>query len=126
MRVLLAVFLTLGLGAKALLAEESRPNPSEIKQFVADPVKPPQSDHFKDFKITQKDFEIILRDYYSVEEEHWRHGYSHVAGGDRTGHVILKDGKKVKWMVRPGGLAWLEFENSKKLYLAREKTKWPL
>jgi len=53
-----------------------------------------------------------------VEEEHWRHGYSHVGGGDRTGHVILKDGKKVNWMVRPGGLAWLKFENGKKMYLA--------
>jgi hypothetical protein len=59
-----------------------------------------------------------------VEEEHWRNGYSHVTFEDRTGYVILKDGRKVKWVVKPGGLAWLEFPSGKKMYLAAEKTKW--
>jgi HEAT repeat protein len=106
--------------AKTLI-EAGRLNPKEIKEFVADPINQ-QPDYFKDFKIAQKDLEIILQDYYLVEEGHWKHGYSHVAFGDRTGHVILKDGKKVNWMVRPGGLAWLKLESGKKLYLAREWT----
>jgi hypothetical protein len=104
--------------AKALI-EAGRLNPNEIKEFVADPIKLP--DYFKDFKIMQKDLKTILSDYYLVDEEHWKHGYSHVGMGNRTGHLILKDGKKVDWMVKPGGLAWLKFENGKKLYLAEGK-----
>jgi hypothetical protein len=126
---------------------ESRPKPEDVKEFVADPIPPSPSvfkvtpkdveikthpdiadphpgsldGYFKDFKVTQKDFEAILRDYYQVEEEHWKNGYSHVGEGDRTGHVVLKDGRRIKWMVRPGGLAWLEFPSGKKMFLVREK-----
>ena len=92
-----------------------------MKEFVADPVASSPSDSFKDFKVTQREFEAILKDYYQVEEDHWMHGYSHVAFGDRTGHVTLKDGRTIKWMVKPGGLAWLEFPSGKKMFLAASK-----
>jgi hypothetical protein len=109
--------------AEKLRAEENRPSSSEINEFVADPIPAVQSVDFKDFKITQKDFENILTNYFEVQEGEWQHGYSHVAFGSRTGHVVLKYGQKINWMVKPGGLAWLEFPNGKKMYLAASKVK---
>lgn len=102
-------------------AEETRPKPDDVSQFVADPALSTHPDEFKEFKVTQKAFEAILKEYYQVEEDHWMHGYSHVAFGDRTGHVTLKDGRTLKWMVKPGGLAWLEFPSGKKMFLAASK-----
>lgn len=64
-----------------------------IKEFVADTFR---ADYFKDFKITQQNFEVILKDYFQVEKEHWKHGYSHVAEDNWTGHVILKYDRKIK------------------------------
>jgi hypothetical protein len=115
------MLLFIACGVSGYCAEELRPKPDDVKEFVADPAPASASDYFKDFKITQKDFEIILKDYHQIDEEHWKHGYSHVAFGDRNGHVILKDGRKIKWMVKPGGLAWLEFPGGKKIFLAANK-----
>ncbi len=126
MRFLLAIVLTVMSGATALHAEDRRPSPTDIKEFVADPIPALGSDYFKDFKVTQKYFNSILKGYFEVEEQYWKNGYSHVAFGNRTGHVTLKDGSKIKWMVKPGGLAWLEFPDGKRMFLAAEKTKWPL
>lgn len=124
MRLPLSMMLVAACGACAYGAEEVRPKPDDIKEFMADPVhRGPASEYFKDFMVKQKDFDAILNDYHRVEEKHWKHGYSHVAFGDRTGHVILKDGRTIEWMVRPGGLAWLKFPSGKKLFLAREKTQ---
>ena len=64
--------------------------------------------------------------YHQVGEEHWKHGYSHVAFADRTGQVTLKDRRTIRWLVRPGGLACLEFPGGAKMYLAAEKTDWPV
>jgi hypothetical protein len=100
--------------------EAARLNPDEIKEFEADAFKD-VTGTFKDFKITRKDLEGVLRDYYVVEKEHWLHGYSHVGLADRTGRIVLKNGKKVEWMVKPGGLAWLKFDDGKKVYLAESK-----
>ena len=124
MRFLVGILLAAALGAGTLRADGSRPKPNDVIDFVADPISSAGSDYFKDFKVTQKKLDTILNKYFQVEEEHWKNGYSHVAFGDRTGHVIMKDGRKVKWMVRPGGLAWLEFPSGKKMYLAAEKTEW--
>jgi len=118
MKLLSMLLAVATFGAALVQAEETRPSPSEIKDFVADSFR---VDYFKDFKVTQKDFEAILKDYFQVEEEHWKHGYSHVAEGTRTGHIILKDDRQIKWMVKPGGLAWLEFPSGKKMFLAASK-----
>lgn len=124
-RLILSIILMVACGALAYGAEGVRPKPDDITKFVAEPIASNNLDYFKDFKVTKKDFSVILKEYFQVEEEHWKHGYSHVGLGDRSGHLILKDGSKVRWTVRPGGLAWLEFPRGKKIYLAREKTEWP-
>ena len=99
-----------------------RPKADDIIEFKADLV--PARGHFKDFKVERNDIEEVLRTWYQVSQEHWRHGYSHVALEDRTGTIKLKDGTTIRWMVRPGGLAKLTFKDGTALYLARELTAW--
>ena len=98
-----------------------RPTPGDIRDFVADPIPQAPLDTFNNFKITQESMEVILKEYSTVDREHWLHGYSHVGFGVRTGYLILKDGEKIKWMVKPAGLATLEFQNGTMLYLAGVK-----
>ena len=99
--------------------------PGQIKEFVADlRLARHYSSHFKDFKITQKDIEKILNNYHTVSKAHWLHGYSHLEGEDRTGYLILKNGEKVEWLAKPGGLATLKLANGKMIYLAKDLTKW--
>ncbi len=99
-----------------------RPKPGDIIEFKADPVD--ARTHFKDFKVERKELEDILSTWYQVSQVHWQHGYSHVALGDRKGTIKLKDGATVSWMVRPGGLARLAFQDETVMYLARELTPW--
>ena len=102
-----------------------RPGPSDISAFSADPIpESPFGHHFDNFIIKQADLETVLNDYYAISREHWEHGYSHVLDGRRTGILILKDGIDIKWMVKPGGLATLEFRDGTVTYLARELTPW--
>jgi hypothetical protein len=98
------------------------PKAGDIAEFKADPVS--ARTHFKDFKVERKELEDILLTWYRVSQEHWRHGYSHVAFADRTGTIKLKDGTVIRWMVRPGGLAKLTFQDGTALYLAKELTPW--
>ena len=98
------------------------PKPGDIGEFKPDLVS--ARTHFKDFKVERKKLEDILLTWYRVSQEHWRHGYSHVAFGDRTGTIKLKDGTAIRWMVRPGGLARLTFQDGTTLYLAKELTPW--
>lgn len=83
------------------------PAEKEIEQFTADKVRP--NVHFKDFKVDKADLLKTLRDYHVIPKQDWKHGYSHVAGEDRTGTIALQDGTKIEYMVRPGGLATLAF-----------------
>lgn len=99
-----------------------RPKADDIIEFTTDPV--PERGHFKDFKVERNDIEEVLCTWYQVSQEHWLHGYSHVALGDRTGIIKLKDGTTIRWMVRPGGLAELIFQDGTVLYLAKELTPW--
>ena len=99
-----------------------RPKACDIIEFKADLI--PARGHFKDFKVERNDIEEVLRTWYQVSQEHWQHGYSHVAFEDRTGTIKLKDGRTIQWMVRPGGLAKFAFQDGTALYLARELTAW--
>ncbi len=98
------------------------PKPGDIIEFSAD--SHPARNPFKDFKVERKDLEEVLSTWCRVSQEHWQHGYSHVAFGDRTGTIKLKDGSAIKWMLRPGGLATLTFQDGTVLYIARELTPW--
>lgn len=105
------------------------PQPDNITEFKADPAPPKgvlrtAGTRIGDFKITRKDIENILRTWHQISKSHWEHGYSHVANEDRTGTIKLKNGTTIRWMVRPGGLATVTFENGTKLYLAEELTHW--
>ncbi len=107
------------------------PGPGDIAQFSPDlPTESGGRDslsaaaHFKDFKVERKDLEEVLHKWHRVSQDHWQHGYSHVALGDRTGTITLKDSTAVRWMVRPGGLATLTFQDGTMLYLAKELTPW--
>jgi hypothetical protein len=95
------------------------PAEKDIESFYPDPVRPDV--HFKDFKIDKTNLGMILRDYHVIPKQDWKHNYSHVGGEDRTGTIVLRDGKKIQYMVRPGGLASLTFLDGRKLYLARAK-----
>ena len=94
------------------------PVEKEIDRVTPDPVHRGPNDYFKDFKIEKSDLLKILRDYDVIPEREWLHNYSHVAFGDRTGTITLRDGTKFKYMVRPGGLATLTFPDGQKLFLA--------
>ena len=54
-----------------------------------------------------------------VSASQWRHVYSHVAFGDRTGRLTLRGRTVLRWLVRPGGLAYLEWPDGRKTYLVR-------
>lgn len=97
-----------------------RPKAGDIVEFTADPV----SARTNDFEVKRKDIEKVLRTWHQVSEEHWRHGYSHVAFRDRTGTIRLKDGTLIRWLVKPGGLAMLAFQDGTVLHLAKELTPW--
>jgi len=99
-----------------------RPKADDIIEFKADLI--PARAHFQDFKVERDNIEEVLRTWYQVPQEHWQHGYSHVAFGDRTGTIKLKDGTTIRWMVRPGGLAKLAFQDGTAMYLAKELTAW--
>ncbi len=105
-----------------IVAEQNKrplsvPAEKEIDEFTADKVRP--NVHFKDFKVDKADLLKILRDYHVTPKQDWKHGYSHVLGEDRTGTIALRDGTKIEYMVRPGGLASLTFPDSRKLFLAK-------
>ena len=97
-----------------------RPKAGDIVEFTAAPV----SARTNDFEVKRKDIEKVLRTWHQVSEEHWRHGYSHVAFRDRTGTIRFKDGTLIRWMVKPGGLAMLAFQDGTVLHLAKELTPW--
>jgi hypothetical protein len=99
-----------------------QPKADDIIEFKTDVI--PARTHFKDFKVERNDIEEVLRTWYQVSQEHWRHGYSHVALEDRTGKIKLKDGTTIRWLVRPGGLAKLTLQDGTALHLARELTPW--
>lgn len=96
------------------------PAENEIEQITRDPVR--RDVHFKDFKVDKADLFKILRDYHVIPKQDWKR-YSHVLGEDRTGTIRLRDGTKIDYMVRPGGLASLAFPDGRQLFLAREKLR---
>jgi hypothetical protein len=95
------------------------PAEKEIAQFYPDPVF--RYKYFKDFKIDRADLVKILRDYHVIPKQDWKHKYNHVGFGDCTGTIVLRDGTKIQYMVRFGGLATLTFLDGRMLFLVDEK-----
>jgi hypothetical protein len=95
------------------------PDVKDIELFYPDPIRP--KGFFKDFKFERADLDKVLRDYKVIPKQDWKHNYSHVAFGDRTGTIVLRDGTRIQYMVRPGGLAALTFLDGRKLYLFNGK-----
>ncbi len=98
------------------------PSPEEISEFKADPI--PAWSHWAEFKIDRTAFLKVLTTWHQVSSEHWRLGYSHVGLEDRTGTIRLKDGTSIRWMVKPGGLAYLSLPSGETIFLAKELSRW--
>ena len=96
---------------------------ADVLRFTADAIPPQADQHFATFTVNRAELGKILDTYHEVSAEVWTHHYSHVHGGDRTGTIILKDGQRLNWLVRPGGLATLKAEDGVTHYLVRELPK---
>ena len=112
------LILLIATAASALAAAHI--SSSDVVQFTADPIPAYADQHFASFTVTRVQLAEILDSYREVSGEVWRHRYAHVQGGDRTGTIFLKNGQKLKWLVRPGGLATLTGSDGVTHYLARE------
>src|SRR5688572_22417172 len=62
-----------------------------------------------------------LSEFVAVDKDTWLHQYHHVSGGDQAGWIILPNGERIKWMLRPGGLAYVEYADGTQVYLAKRK-----
>jgi len=119
-----AVLLALALQLQPVLAVEPGrvPRAAEIASCTADR-SDATSAYWSAFTVSCQDLLRFLADATVIPEARWTRGYSHVAGGDRYGYLALADGMRLRWMVRPGGLAWLEWPEGQKTYLVSCCTK---
>jgi hypothetical protein len=67
--------------------------------------------------LSEQQVRDALTSYRQVDAQSWRNLYVHVAGGDRTGMILLNDGRRVEWLLRPGGLAVLTYPDGRQVYL---------
>jgi hypothetical protein len=106
------------LAAPVFAGEPKLPTAGQISKCRADPIAMTLNGYFSSFKISCAEVRAFLFKAEVVSEWQWLHNYSHVAFSDRKGHFILRDGSVIQWMIRPGGLGYLEFVDGRKLYLA--------
>ena len=109
------VLLVSGVAA----SEPDVPTAAQVASCSADPVARTSAGHYADVKVTCSDVTEFLGAADVVSEWQWLHSYSHVAFGDRTGGLTLHDRTELRWMIRPGGLGYLEFADGRKVYLVR-------
>ena len=102
-----------------LAAEPEGPSVGQIARCDVDPVEGAPSGAFASLRVSCEDVKGFLARARAVTEWQWFHEYSHVAFGDRTGRLALRDGTVLRWLVRPGGLAYLEWPDGRKTYLVR-------
>lgn len=65
------------------------------------------------------DVRQALSGYQAVEKTRWLREYHHVAGQDQAGWLVLPDGTRLKWVLRPGGLAYVQYPDGTTIFLAR-------
>lgn len=61
-----------------------------------------------------------LTSYLVVPGASWAHEYSHVAGLDQTGWLVSGNAPRLRWLIRPGGLAVVVYPDGGAVFLARE------
>jgi hypothetical protein len=114
--LLVAVVLLCG---RLIAAESGVPSATQIDRCEADPVAGTSGGAFSRLRVSCDDVLELLAHAKVVSESEWHHEYSHVAFGDRSGRLTLPDGIVLTWLVRPGGLAYLEWPDGRKTYLVR-------
>lgn len=72
-----------------------------------------------------QDLRKILMQYQLVPEYIWKNEYNHTSGMDIEGYIRLKSRERIRWLVRPGGLACVVWENGTVIYLAKV-SDWPV
>jgi hypothetical protein len=117
-RTLYAVLVAL-LGGSLFAAALEVPPAAQIGGCEADPVARTSSGAFANLRVSCEDVVDLLAEARVITERQWRHEYSHVAFGDRTGRLTLRNGTVLRWLVRPGGLAFLEWPDGQRTYLVR-------
>ncbi len=100
-------------------AEPDVPLATQIDRREVDPVATTSGGAFSSLRVSCDDVLEFLAKGKVVSESQWRHEYSHVAFGDRTARLTLRDRTVLQWLVRPGGLACLEWPDGRKTYLVR-------
>jgi hypothetical protein len=100
-------------------AEPDVPPATQVDRCEVDPVARPSGGAFSSLRVSCDDVLEFLAKGKVVSASQWRHVYSHVAFGDRTGRLTLRDGTVLRWLVRPGGLAHLEWPDGRRTYLVR-------
>jgi hypothetical protein len=113
------------LTGRLLAGELQVPTAAQMASCSVDAVESTSNGYFRDLRVTCADVMEFLSQADVVSEEQWRHNFSHVGDGDRTGQLTLHDGSRVRWMVRPGGLAYLEFAEGRRIFLVRCCLKLP-
>jgi hypothetical protein len=115
-----ALVVTSVLVSGRLVAGELQlPADAQIASCSADAVATSSGGYFANLRVTCADLRQFLSQAHVVSEWKWRHEYSHVGDGDRTGRLTLRDGTQLRWMIRPGGLAYLESAAGERVYLVR-------
>jgi hypothetical protein len=123
-RTLCALAATL-LAGRLIAGALQVPTSTQIASCNVDPVANVSKSYFSGLSVTCADVTEFLSQAVVVSEEQWLHNYNHVGDGDRTGHLTLHDGSVLRWLVRPGGLAYLESAKGRKVYLVRCCSKQP-
>jgi hypothetical protein len=100
-------------------AEPDVPPATQIDRCEVDPVARTSGGAFSSLRVRCDDVLEFLAKGKVVSASQWRHVYSHVAFGDRTGRLTLRDRTVLRSLVRPGGLAYLEWPDGRKTYLVR-------
>lgn len=104
---------------RLVAGELSVPPDAQIANCSEDAVTTIAGEYFAKLRVTCADVRQFLSQAHVVSEWKWRHEYSHVGSGDRTGRLTLRDGTQLRWMIRPGGLAYLESAAGQRVYLVR-------
>jgi hypothetical protein len=100
-------------------AEPDVPPATQVDRCEVDPVARPSGGAFSSLRVSCDDVLEFLAKGKVVSASQWRHVYSHVAFGDRTERLTLRDRTVLRSLVRPGGLAYLEWPDGHKTYLVR-------